>query len=426
MEVIVSAFDDHMSAVGIPENKIAVLDIPEPAKLEETLLLAWRIWPRPEAALEVLPMHHRMSHESISTEPVIQVASVDNGDDFGQHSSSDGFDSDESQTIESQTIESNRLLLEEFIQKMSIMSYEEVRDRTRQWNCPACHGGPGATRRYSGLRPLLAHANANEKRRMKLHKELAQLLGEELRKWRTPVQRFSAKRKTLGDVEVVWPPMVIIMNTGFRQDVNHGMNGMGNLDLVKHFDAYSPVKSRKCYAPQELYGMNVLIFESSADGYLAAKLLHKQFKTEERGRVHFDPLAGGLYGYLAVTKDLHIFNQTHRGNNKLKYEIRSYRQMVTNQIKQMAKEKKQLQWLKFKFVEEQSRADALAHALDMKNKEMEIVSKRSNSQHQEYHEQLEFLERFYEDQFNQAKDLNIDKNILELGQFNDMKNENED
>ncbi|KAM7266724.1 hypothetical protein ACFE04_004621 [Oxalis oulophora] len=319
MEVIVSAFDDHMSAVGIPENKI-------------------------------------------STEPVIQVASVDNGDDFGQHSSSDGFDSDESQTIES-----NMLLLEEFIQKLSIMIYEEVRDRTRQWNCPACHGGPGAT----------------------------------------PVQRFSAKRKTLGDVEVVWPPMVIIMNTG--------MNGMGKLDLVKYFDAYSPVKSRKCYAPHERYGMNVLIFESSADGYLMAKLLHKQFKTEERGRVHFDPLAGGLYGYLAVTKDLHIFNQTHRGKNKLKYEIRSYRQMAI--------EKKQLQGLKFK---EQSRADALAHALDMKNKEMEIVRQRSNSQHQEYHEQLEFLERFYEDQINLARDLNIDKNILELGQFNDMKNENED
>ncbi|KAM7266402.1 hypothetical protein ACFE04_004299 [Oxalis oulophora] len=410
MEVIVSGFDDHMSAVGIPENKIAVSDIPEPAKLEETLLLAWHTWPRPEAALEVLPMHHRMSHESISTEPVIQVASVDNGDDFGQHSSSDGFDSDESQTIES-----NRLLLEEFIQKLSIMSYEEVRDRTRQWNCPACHGGPGATRRYSGLRPLLAHANANEKRRMKLHKELAQLLGEELRKWKTPVQRFSAKRKTLGNVEVVWPPMVIIMNTGLRQDVNHGMNGMGKLDLVKYFDAYSPVKSRKCYAPQERYEMNVLIFESSADGYLEAKLLHKQFKTEERGRVHFDPLAGGLYGYLAVTKDLHIFNQTHRGKNKLKYEIRSYRQMAI--------EKKQLQGLKFK---EQSRADALAHALDMKNKEMEIVRQRSNSQHQEYHEQLEFLERFYEDQINQARDLNIDNNILELGQFNDIKNENED
>ncbi|CAL9179353.1 unnamed protein product [Musa hybrid cultivar] len=97
----------------------------------------------------------------------------------------------------------------------------------RQWHCPACHNGPGEIEWYKGLQPLLTHANTKRASRVKLHQELALPLEEELRRRGTsPVPagevfgKWKGLQETTTDREIVWPPMVVIMNTLLEQDEN--------------------------------------------------------------------------------------------------------------------------------------------------------------------------------------------------------------
>ena len=96
---------------------------------------------------------------------------------------------------------------------------------------------------------------------------------------------------------------------------------MGNPELLDYFSGYAAVKSRHSYGPQGHRGMSILIFESSARGYLEAERLHKHFAEQgtdrnawDRRRVLF--YQGGkrqLYGYMALKEDLDLFNQHSHG-----------------------------------------------------------------------------------------------------------------
>lgn len=77
------------------------------------------------------------------------------------------------------------------------------------------------------MQPLLTHAKTKRAARVKLHQELALLLEEELRRRgtsRVPAGEVFGKWKglqeTTTDREIVWPPMVVIMNTLLEQDEN--------------------------------------------------------------------------------------------------------------------------------------------------------------------------------------------------------------
>ena len=100
---------------------------------------------------------------------------------------------------------------------------------------------------------------------------------------------------------------------------------MGNQELLDYFSSYAAVKARHSYGPQGHRGMSILIFESSAIGYLEAERLHKHFAEQgtdreawDRRRVPFYP--GGkrqLYGYMAVKDDMMLFNQHSQGSLSL-------------------------------------------------------------------------------------------------------------
>lgn len=102
---------------------------------------------------------------------------------------------------------------------------------------------------------------------------------------------------------------------------------MGNSELLEYFSSYAAVKARHSYGPQGHRGMSVLIFESSAGGYLEAERLHRHFSDQgtdreawNRGRVLFLP--GGkrpLYGFMAVKEDLDNFNQHCQGSFSLSF-----------------------------------------------------------------------------------------------------------
>uniref|UniRef100_A0A2P2JI37 Protein SUPPRESSOR OF GENE SILENCING 3 n=2 Tax=Rhizophora mucronata TaxID=61149 RepID=A0A2P2JI37_RHIMU len=348
---------------------------------------------------------------------------------------SEDFDSDDS--VKSYETRKKNRWYKHFFEILEGLSIDEIGEPERMWHCPACQGGPGAIDWYRGLQPLMTHAKTKRAKRVKLHRELAELLDEELRRRGTsviPAGEAFGKWKGLEDGkkdhEIVWPPIVIIMNTRLEKDENDKWLGMGNQELLDYFSEYAAVKARHSYGPQGHRGMSVLIFESSARGYFEAERLHQHFAEEgtdrnawQRCRVLFYP--GGkrqLYGYMAVKEDLDIFNQHSQGKSKLKYEMRSYHEMVTQQIWQMSEDNEWLGYWKERVVKEKMNLKALEESFGIVSEKLQktveenrIVRQRTQIHHEQNKEELDFQEQFFKDQMKAihtemtAKEENFEK-----------------
>lgn len=137
----------------------------------------------------------------------------------------DEYDSDSSE--KSFATRKNSKWFRKFFEIMDNLPLDDINDPARQWHCPACQGGPGAIDWYRGLQPLMTHAKTKGSKRVKLHRDFAELLEEELQTRGTsvlPAGEAFGKWKGLideeKDHEIVWPPMVVIMNTRLEQDEN--------------------------------------------------------------------------------------------------------------------------------------------------------------------------------------------------------------
>ncbi|XVE67343.1 hypothetical protein DITRI_Ditri08aG0152900 [Diplodiscus trichospermus] len=279
-----------------------------------------------------------------------------------------------------------------FFESLEKLAVEEIIAPVRQWHCPACQGGPGAINWYRGVQPLMTHAMTKTTRRAKMHRVFAELLVEEMRRRGAFIKpdtdafgRWEGLNDRAADHEIVWPPMVIIMNTRYEQDENGKWTGMGNQELLNYFSSYAAVKARHSYGPQGHRGISVLIFESSAAGYLEAARLHKHFKEQGRDRDAWDcsrvPFCPGgkrqLYGYIAMKEDLDIFNRHSQGKSKLKFEIRSYQEMVESQIKKINDDSQQLSQLKKKVAQEQMHSQVLAESLGRLSEKLRQTTEES-------------------------------------------------
>ncbi|KAK7399310.1 hypothetical protein VNO78_10491 [Psophocarpus tetragonolobus] len=296
-----------------------------------------------------------------------------------------------------------------------------INEPERHWHCPACQGGPGAIDWYRGLQPLMTHAKTKGSKRVKIHREFAELLVEELRRRGSavvPPGEVFGKWKGLKDVEkdheIVWPPMVIIQNTRLEQDENDKWQGMGNPELLNYFSAYDAVKARHSYGPQGHRGLSVLIFEASAMGYLEAERLHKHFTEQGTNRDAWFShhrrlfLPGGrrqLYGYMAIKEDLDFFNRHCQGKSRLKCDMRSYQEMVVNQLRQMNEDNQLLIYLKDRDAKKQKQTQALEESLGIVTEKLRrtmeenrIVRLRTKMQHEENKEEMYLQEQFFKDQ----------------------------
>ncbi|CAM8946723.1 unnamed protein product [Rhodiola kirilowii] len=372
---------------------------------------------------------------------IVDVKSEDDDDDDALDDSDDDlanneFDSDVSQKSH-ETRKTNRWF-KKFFESLDGLTQEEINEPGRQWHCPACQGGPGANDWFIGLQPLMTHAKTKGSKRVKLHRELADLLDEELSKRGTsayPSGEAFGKWKGLTqkttDYAIVWPPMVVVMNTQLEQDEKDKWIGMGNLELLDYFQDYKAIKARHSYGPQGHRGMSVLIFEGTAVGYSEAERLHKHFEAEgtdreawDRRRVLFYP--GGqrqLYGFLATKEDLDTFNRHCQGKTNLKFDMRSHHEMVVIPLKQMSEDNQQLIWLKHKVAKEQRHSKALEESFGIVSEKLRqtmeenrIVRQRTKWQHEEYREEMDSQEAFYKDQMkviHEARDARDDKFELE-------------
>lgn len=344
--------------------------------------------------------------------------SDDDEDVYSDDELSDGYDSDEGpQTHETRK---QHRMLKGFFDILDQLSVQEINDPVRQWHCPACQGGPGAIDWYKGIQPLMTHARTKGSVRVKLHREFAILLDEELRKRGASVVpagesfgHWEGLKQETKDHEIVWPPMVMVMNTVLEQDDNDKWQGMGNQELLDYFQGYAATKARHSYGPKGHRGLSILVFEG-AMGYVEAERLHKHFLGQGTGRNAWESknrqlfYPGGkrqLYGFLARKDDVDEFNRHCQGKTRVKYEMRSYHEMVVTQMKQMSEDNQQLTWFKNRVAKEQQNAKALEESLNIVSQKLRqtaeenrIVRQRTKMQHEENKEEMDFQEHFFKDQ----------------------------
>ncbi|CAA0833841.1 Protein SUPPRESSOR OF GENE SILENCING 3 [Striga hermonthica] len=373
---------------------------------------------------------HPVSNQTPVSDEVDDDAE-DSEDDIDDSDNDDGFDSDESQKSHD-TKKMNKWFKELFV-SLDGLTVEQISEPERQWHCPACKGGPGAIDWYRGLQPLISHAKTKRSKRVKLHRELAALLEEELKRRGTsavPAGEVFGKWKGLEeepDREIVWPPIVVIMNTRLEKDDKDKWIGMGNQELLDYFSAYAALKARHSYGPQGHRGMSVLIFEASAVGYAEAERLSKHFEDNFRDRVAWArtkvPFYSGgkrqLYGYMAEKHDMDNFNQHCQGKSKLKYEMRSYKEMVVSQMKQMSEDNQQIHWLKHKISREQKSKKALEESLGLVAEKLRrtmdenrVVKLKTKKHHEQNKEEMDSQEKFFQEQIQQFYDARNEKEEL--------------
>ncbi|KAJ4966452.1 hypothetical protein NE237_018301 [Protea cynaroides] len=360
---------------------------------------------------------HDEDYDDADNEPVDDDDDDDDVDD-DDDILSDDYDSEESQKSHG-TLKKSKWF-KEFFDSLDNLTMEQINEPMRQWHCPSCKDGPGAIDWYRGLQPLITHAKTKGANRVPLHRRFAELLEEELCRRGTSVipageayGKWKGLQQTVADKEIIWPPMVVIMNTKLEQDENDKWIGMGNQELLDYFSSYAAVKARHAYGPQGHRGISLLIFESSAMGYVEAERLDEHFRNEgthrdawDRRRMLFS--AGGkrqLYGFIASKEDLEIFNLHSHGKLKLKFEIKSYQEMVVGPMKQMSEDNQQLIYFKDKVLREQMHSKALEESLEVFNEKLRktkednrIVRQRTKEQHEQNREEMDYQEKFFKDQ----------------------------
>ncbi|KAK1628362.1 hypothetical protein QYE76_002677 [Lolium multiflorum] len=360
-------------------------------------------------------------------DPEVEDSSDDDGDD-DDDDMSDDYDSDASE----KSFETRKMnkWFKGFFEVIDSLTLDQVHEHTRQWHCPACKNGPGAIDWFKGLPSLVTHARTKGSKRVKLHRELAALLEEDmLRRGSSVVPSGEQFGKWKGlrestDREIVWPPMVIVMNTLLEKDDDDKWLGMGNQELLEYFSDYAANKARHAYGPGGHRGMSVLIFESSAVGYMEAERLHKHFvdqrtdrDTWQNRRVPFLP--GGkrqLYGFLARKEDMETFNRHCQGKSRLKYEMRSHNEMVVAQMKQMSEDNQQLNYLKNKVVKTEKRSKVVEETLEAVTQKLRetmeeniFVRRKAKEKHSEYEEEMKSQETFFHDQIQNIHQATEDK-----------------
>ncbi|XP_071729520.1 protein SUPPRESSOR OF GENE SILENCING 3-like [Rutidosis leptorrhynchoides] len=355
---------------------------------------------------------------------LVEVNKEDESDGSDDELVSDDYDSDDSQ--KSHDSRKKNPWLAEFFGTLDNLSADQINEPARQWHCPACRDGPGSIYWFKGMKSFLTHVKTKGTRRPRLHWDFAEVLDEELcRRGAMVVQtgemygKWKGLDKEFEDREIVWPPMVIVMNTQLEKDENGKWLGMGTQELLEYFESYEPVKARNSFGPEGHSGMSVLIFDTSAIGYLEAERLSKHFERQVVDRDAWNKHPNlynpndkrQLYGFMATEQDLNNFNQHSPGKLKVKFELVSHQEKVMKNLKQLNKDSQELVWYKKKIAKQERSMKALEDSFRLVSEkvrklkeESKIVRQRTQIYHEQNQEEMDFQEKFFKDQMKVIQD----------------------
>ncbi|KAH7302551.1 hypothetical protein KP509_23G077100 [Ceratopteris richardii] len=345
-------------------------------------LTVWKLdeswWGDLNQSLSEAPAPHEQAPSSafdhLSTGTDSECSDVDLDNDWVTSGSSDS-----DATIESLQSRKQNKWLCSFFRVLNNIS-ESERENTLFY-CPACRGsGLGETDLYKGLKPLKTHAKNYTKRRVKLHKEFASILKEELktlgempkseanmgRIFQLPWQ-LAEGDLTDPDPLILWPPMVVIRTACLKSDTHEKSLTIDAKCFLEVFKQYCPRRVRHAYDPAgQLSLLSLLLFLDSPAGYVHAKHLVKDFKHSERGRKQWNEHAriemescfcGTQYAYMATEEDVVLFNRCDQSKKKIAWIMKSYSEVVVQPLVEMddAKLKNSLLRVQIKEKEEHNR-----------------------------------------------------------------------
>lgn len=157
----------------------------------------------------------------------------DDTDDFDS-------DSDDSDCNDSHEKHKKNKWFFSFFDSLDKLTVEDISSESRQWHCPACQEGPGAIAWYRGLQPLIIHTKTKTTRRPRVHRRFSELLDEEVSRRGISLaaaseafDRWEGLNESVRDYQIVWPPIVIIMNTRCERDDNDKVVGDSLSCLIK-------------------------------------------------------------------------------------------------------------------------------------------------------------------------------------------------
>ncbi|KAL8223194.1 hypothetical protein R6Q57_020593 [Mikania cordata] len=337
---------------------------------------------------------------------------------------SDDYDSDDSQ--KSHDSRKKNLWLAEFFETLDGLTANQINESARQWHCPACKNGPGSIYWYRGMKAFVTHVKTKGTRRPKLHRDFSEVLDEELcRRGAIVVQsgevygRWKGLDKEFEDQVIVWPPMVIVMNTQLEQDENEKWRGMGTQELLDYFKSYDAIRARNSFGPEGHMGMSVLIFDTSGVGYLEAERLGNHFSRQGLDKNAWNHHRNSfnrdgkrqLYGFMATKEDMYILNQHSPGKLKLKFEMVSYQEKVVDQLQKMNKDSQELIWYKKRIAKQERSLKALedsfwllSQKLRKLEEEKEIVRQKTQQYNYQSKKEMDCQENFFKDQLKVIRD----------------------
>ncbi|XP_050379107.1 protein SUPPRESSOR OF GENE SILENCING 3-like [Argentina anserina] len=349
---------------------------------------------------------------------------LDDDDDDDNDDYDDIFSDESDSSRMSHDTQKNSKWFKDFFDILDKLRVEEINDPNRQWHCPACKRGPGAIDWYKGMQPLIRHAETKGSKRVKLHRQLAQLLEAEMKVRGTSAipagvvfDKWVVLNKDDSDHKIIWPPMVFIMNTRLEKDASDKWKGMGNEELLQCFTSYRALKGKHSYGPEGHRGMSTLIFEPSAMGYFEAARLHRHFAEQGLGKdawdhspVLFRSDKRQLYGYMPTKQDLDIFNQHSEEKLKLKFEIRSYEEMVLHPLRKMSDDSQQVNYMKTRVAKEEKHSQGLEEALRIVNEKMlkiqeenRVLRERTRMHYEQNKDEMDLQEEFYKDMLSRTQ-----------------------
>lgn len=103
---------------------------------------------------------------------------------------------------------------------------------------------------------------------------------------------------------------------------------------------------------------------------------------------------------LVLVNASHVFLYDSTGKTRLKFEMKSHREMVVKELRQIAEDNQQLNWFKNKLTKQNKHAKVLEESLEILSEKLRktaednrIVRQRTKMQHEQNREEVCFFSR---------------------------------